>query len=67
MSTAAQINAARPTGRRLVCNLEMHPKVARVDYPLPMEVSGTGITLEEMEKRVNKKLSAHYGVDFDAL
>jgi len=40
MYATAQINIARPAGRRLVRSLEMHPKVARVDYPLSPEIAG---------------------------
>ncbi|MCL2329021.1 MAG: hypothetical protein FWC39_10995 [Bacteroidetes bacterium] len=40
-------------------------------FRTPLEVSNhglsAGITLEEMEERINKKLSAHYGVDFNTL
>ncbi len=63
----AQIDISRPSGRRLVRELEKHPKVAKIEYPFPEHISNTGITLEEMEDRINKKLSTHYGVDFSTL
>ena len=67
MHATAQINVARPTSRRLVHNLEMHPKVAKVDYPLPVTMSRKGYTLEEVHEMCLDKLSKHYGVDFRTL
>ena len=64
MYATAQIDMTRPKGRRLVRDLEMHPKVARVDYPLPPEIAGqTWHTEDEVWDMVEKKLSAHYGVE----
>jgi len=62
MYATAQINIARPAGRRLVRSLEMHPKVARVDYPLSPEIAGQKwLTVEEVFSKVEKKLNDHYG------
>ena len=62
MYATAQINIARPAGRKLVRDLEMHPKVARVDYPLPPEIAGQKwYTVEEVFSEVEEKLNAHYG------
>ena len=68
MHATAQIDIARPTGRRLVRNLEMHPKVTKVDYPLPPEIAGKKwYTLEEVREKGYNKLSKHYGVDVRTL
>ena len=59
----AQIDVTRPSGRRLLRELEKHPKLVKVEYPLPPGVSGTGYTLDEIDEMAYTKMSAHYGVD----
>jgi len=63
MYATAQIDIARPAGRRLVRNLEMHPKVVKVDIPLPPEIAGqTWYTHDEVWDMVDSILTEHYGV-----
>ena len=62
-TVTAEIDATRPTGRRLIRELEKHPKVAKVEYPLSEHISGKGYSIEEIREMGYNKLSAHYGVD----
>ncbi len=59
----AQIDVTRSSGRRLLRELEKHPKVVKVEYPLPPGVSGTGYSIDEIREMGYNKLSAHYGID----
>jgi hypothetical protein len=63
MYATAQIDVTRPTGRRLVRELERHTKIVKVDYPLPVGVSEKGYTISEVREMGYNKLSEHYGVD----
>jgi len=68
MSTVtATIDVSKPTGRRIVRELNKHSKIVRLDYPLPNGIAGKGYTLEESYKKGLTKLSEHYGVDFGSL
>jgi len=67
MTVTAEIDVAKPTGRRIVRDLEKHTRVVSLNYPLPNNISGTGYTLEESYNRGLDKLSKHYGVDFRTL
>jgi len=67
MIATAEIDLTRPTGRRIVRNLERHKKTVRINYPLPNGVSGTGYTLEESYNKGLDLLSSLYGTDFRKL
>lgn len=60
-----QIDIATPTGRRLLKEVEKHPRVAKVEYPLPEVIVGQKThTLEEVFSSVEEKLNNHYGTNF---
>lgn len=57
-----QINIATPTGRRLLKEVERHPKVAKVEYPVPEAIAGEKTyTIEEVFSNVEEKMNNHYG------
>ena len=59
-----QINIDSPTGRRLLKEVERHPKVAKVEYPLPDGIAGEKTyTIEEVFSKVEEKLNNHYGTN----
>ena len=59
-----QIDLTTPTGRRLLRELEKHPKVAKIEYPLPAEIAGQKTyTLEESFDECCDILSEHYKCD----
>ncbi len=62
-----QINIDTPTGRRLLRELEKHPKAAKVEYPIPEAISGTTYTHEEVFNECYDILSEHYGTDVKKL
>jgi O-acetylhomoserine/O-acetylserine sulfhydrylase-like pyridoxal-dependent enzyme len=63
-----QINITSATGMRLVREMEKHPKVAKVEYPLPegLEDQKT-YTLEESYQECCQILNEHYKVDVHKL
>jgi hypothetical protein len=63
----ATIDISKPTGRKLVRDLEKHTKVVSLNYPTPDNISEKGYTLEESYNMGLDKLSEHYGVDFKKL
>ena len=58
-----QIDITSATGRRLLREVENHPKVAKVEYPLPEGISGTTHTHEEVFNECYDILSEHYKCD----
>jgi len=59
-----QIDIDSPTGRRLLKEVERHPKVAKVEYPLPVAVAGEKTySIEEVFSKVEEKLNNHYDTD----
>ena len=59
-----QIDLTSPTGRRLLRELEKHLKVAKIEYPLPVEIAGQKTyTLEESFDECCDILSEHYKCD----
>lgn len=59
-----QIDLSTPTGRQLLREVEKHPKVAKVDYPLPEGIAGQETyTLDEAFEKCYDVLSKNYGVD----
>ena len=63
-----RINITTPTGRRLLREVEKHPKTAIVEYPLPEGISEQKTyTIEESYEECCKILSNHYKVDVSKL
>jgi hypothetical protein len=59
-----QIDISTPTGRRLLKEVERHPKVAKVEYPSPETIAGEKTyTIEEVFSSVEEKLNNHYGTN----
>ena|GEM_PF-1147550 len=59
-----RINITTPTGRRLLREMEKHPKTAIVEYPLPeIKPEQKTYTIEESYEECCKILSDHYKVD----
>jgi hypothetical protein len=58
-----QINIDSPTGRRLLREVEKHPKVAKVEQKLPEAITGKTYTLDESFERCCDILTQNYGVD----
>ncbi len=59
-----QINISSPTGRRLLREVEKHPRVAKVEQQLPEAIAGQKMyTLEESYNECCDILSKNYGVD----
>ena len=59
-----RINITTPTGRRLLREMEKHPKTAIVEYPLPEGLpEQRTYTIEESYDECCKILSDHYKVD----
>ena len=58
-----QIDITSPIGRRLLREVENHPKVAKVEYPLPEGINGTTYTHEEVFNECYDILSEHYKCD----
>ena len=59
-----QINIDSPTGRRLLKEVQRHPKVAKVEYPLSEALAGEKTyTIEEVFLKVEEKLNNHYGTN----
>jgi hypothetical protein len=63
MTVTAQINIDTPIGRRLLKELEKHPKSVKVEYQLPEAISGTTYTHEEVFNECYDILSEHYKCD----
>lgn len=59
-----KINIDSPTGRRLLKEVERHPKVAKVEYPEPEAITGEKTySIEEVFSKVEEKLNNHYGTN----
>lgn len=57
----AKIDTSGPTGKRLLQELKNHPKVAKLEYPLPEELEGEKLyTVEEAFAGLQKKVKQHY-------
>jgi len=57
----AKIDISGPTGKRLVQDLQNHPKVAKLEYPLPEELEGEKLyRVEEAFEGLRKKIKQHY-------
>jgi len=59
-----KINIDSPTGRRLLKEVERHPKVAKVEYPVSKTIAREKtFTLEESYDECCDILSEHYKCD----
>jgi len=59
-----QIDISTPTGKRLLREVEKHPRVAKIEYPLPKELEGQRFyTLDEVFEECYDILSEHYKCD----
>ncbi len=59
-----KIDITTPTGRRLLKEVEKHPRVAKIEYPLPEEIAGQKTyTLNEVFEECYDILSEHYKCD----
>jgi hypothetical protein len=59
-----KINIATPTGRRLLKEVERHPIVAKIEYPIAEEnVGQKTYSLEEVFSVVEEKMNKHYGTN----
>jgi len=64
MEVTARINIDSPTGCKLIREIEKHKKVAKIEYPLPEDISEQRTyTIEESYEECCKVLSDHYKVD----
>ena len=64
MTVTAQINIDTPIGRKLLKELEKHPKAVKVEYPVPEAISGTTYTHEQVFGELVDKLNDHYGTNY---
>lgn len=64
MTVTVQINTDTPTGRRLLREVEKHPKAAKVEYPVPEAISGATHTHEEVWSEIETKFNDHYGTNY---
>lgn len=61
-TVTVQINISTPTGRRLLKEIERHPRVAKIEYPFVDESDDLKTyTLEEVFSVVEDKMNNHYG------
>ncbi|MFT3753709.1 MAG: hypothetical protein QM800_12825 [Paludibacter sp.] len=64
MTVTAQINIDTPTGRKLLKELEKHPKTVKVEYPLPDAIAGQKLySHEEVWSEIETKFNQHYGTN----
>jgi len=61
-----QINQIKTDVSKITVNgmLKRHPKVAKIEYPLPEGITGEmTYTIEEVFSKVKEKLNNHYGTN----
>ncbi|MEA4950818.1 MAG: hypothetical protein VB068_14425 [Petrimonas sp.] len=57
----ARIDTSGPTGKRILRDLQNHPKVAKIETSLPEELEGKKLyTVEEAFDGLRKKVKEHY-------
>ncbi|MEA5062809.1 MAG: hypothetical protein VB054_05680 [Petrimonas sp.] len=57
----ARIDTSGPTGKRILRDLQNHPKVAKIETSLPKELEGKKLyTVEEAFDGLRKKVKEHY-------
>ena len=59
-----QLDLSTPTGRRLLRQMEKHPKAAKVQYPLPEAINGITFPHEDVWEEVETKFNEHYGTNY---
>ncbi len=63
-----QIDITSPTGRRLLREVEKHPKVAKVEHQLPDAIAGQKTySHEQVFNECYDILSEYYGIDVKKL
>ena len=63
-----QIDISTPAGRRLLREVEQHPKVAKIEYPIPEVIAEQKMySLDESYNECIAILSEHYGEDVNKL
>jgi len=59
-----KIDIETPTGRRLLREIERHPKVAKVEHEANENIDGQNWnTIEDVFSKVEKKLNDYYGTN----
>lgn len=59
-----QIDISTPTGRKLLNEIQKHPKVAKIQTEIPQSIlEGKTYTVEESFDKCIDILSEHYNVD----
>lgn len=59
-----QIDISTPTGRKLMNEIQKHPKVAKIQAEMPQSISqGNTYSLNEAFGMVEEKLNNHYGTN----
>ena len=64
MTVTARINVETAAGRKIVRELEKHPKVVEIENPL---LALKTVSANEAYERGLNKLSEHYGLDMQEL
>lgn len=62
MSTIiAEIDTSGPTGRRILRELQSHPRIAKINYPLPKELQGQKLyTVDEAFADLRQRVKQHF-------
>lgn len=56
-----ELNTKGPTGKRILRELKNHPKIAKINYPLPEELQGEKLyTVEEAFADLRKNVKQHF-------
>lgn len=59
-----QIDISSPTGRKLMNEIQKHPKAAKIQAEMPESISeGQTYSLNEAFSKVEEKLNDHYGTN----
>jgi len=58
-----KIDITSPTGRKLLREIEKHPKAAKIEYPMPDAISGNTYTHDDVWTEIEKKFNEHYGTN----
>jgi hypothetical protein len=63
-SVNVKIDISTPTGRRLIREVEKHPRIAKIEYLVPDEINGIKTySAEEVFEECYDILSNHYKCD----
>lgn len=62
MTITVKIDSSGPTGKRLLREIQKHPKVAKMEYPELITENKT-YSMEEVFGKVEEKLNEHYGTN----